>query len=63
MGLRGTEMGIACSTYGERRGTYRVLMGKPEGRNHLEDPGLNGKMILKWILREVGWGHGLDRYR
>jgi len=25
---------------GERRGVYRVLVGKPEGRNHLEDPGV-----------------------
>jgi len=25
------EMGGTCGTYGERRGTYRVLLGKPEG--------------------------------
>ena len=25
------EMGGVCGTYGERRGTYRVLLGKPEG--------------------------------
>jgi hypothetical protein len=25
-----TEMGRACSTMGERRGVYRVLLGKPE---------------------------------
>jgi hypothetical protein len=24
------EMGGACSTYGERSGIYRVLVGKPE---------------------------------
>jgi len=24
-------MGGACSMYGERRGAYRVLVGKPEG--------------------------------
>jgi hypothetical protein len=29
------EMGRACSTYGERRGMYRVLVGKPEGRRPL----------------------------
>ena len=30
--------------------------------DHLEDPGLNERIILKWIFREVGleW-HGLDR--
>ena len=25
------NMGWACSTYGEKRGVYRVLVGKPEG--------------------------------
>jgi hypothetical protein len=33
-------MGGACSTNGERRGVYRVLAGKPEGkrpRRRLED--------------------------
>jgi hypothetical protein len=28
-------MGGSCSTYGERRGQYRVLMGKPEGKRPL----------------------------
>ena len=33
-------MGEACSTMGDRRGVYRVLVGRPEGkrqRDHLED--------------------------
>jgi len=29
------EMGGACSTYGEKRGAYRVLERKPEGRRPL----------------------------
>ena len=37
---------------GERRGVYRVLVGKPEGKNHLGDPGIDGKIILRWILRK-----------
>ena len=32
---------------GERTGAYRVLMGMPEGRNHLENPGVDGRIILK----------------
>ena len=36
----------ACSTYGERNGVYRVLVGKSEGENHLEDPGVDGRIIL-----------------
>jgi hypothetical protein len=28
---------------GEERNVYRVLMGKPEGKNHLEDQGVDGR--------------------
>jgi hypothetical protein len=35
-----TEMGGACSTMGERRGVYRVLVGKPEGKRPLGRPRL-----------------------
>jgi hypothetical protein len=31
---------------GKRRCVYRVLTGKPEGRDHLEDPGVDGRIIL-----------------
>jgi hypothetical protein len=29
-------MGRAFGTYGERRGVYRVLVGKPEGKSTLK---------------------------
>jgi hypothetical protein len=32
---------------GERRDVYRVWAGKPEGKNHLEDPGVDGRIILR----------------
>jgi len=28
---------------------YRVLVRKPEGRNHWGDPGVDGRIILGWI--------------
>jgi len=37
---------------GERRDVYRVLVGKPEGKNHVEDPGVDGRIILRWIFRK-----------
>jgi hypothetical protein len=41
---------------GERRGVYRVLVGKPEGKCHLGEPGVDGRIILKWMCQEVGCG-------
>ena len=34
----------------ERKGVYGVLVGKPEGKDHLGDPGVDGRIILRWIL-------------
>jgi len=42
---------------GNRRGAYRILVGRPEGRDQLEDPGIDGGMILKWIFKKWGGGH------
>jgi len=36
---------------GEERGVYRVLQGKPEGRNHWGDLGIDGRIILERISR------------
>jgi hypothetical protein len=35
----------------ERKGAYRALLGKPEGKNHSEDLGVDERIILKWILK------------
>ena len=44
---------------GEGRGVYRVLVGKPEGKNHWGDPGVDGRLILIWIFRKWDVG-GMD---
>jgi hypothetical protein len=36
----------------ERRGAYRVLLERPEGRNHLEDPGVDGRIVSNIILKK-----------
>ena len=38
---------------GERRGLYRVLMGKPEGKR----TGINGRIIVRQIFRK--WDVGV----
>jgi len=37
---------------GERSGAYRVRVGRPEGKDHLEDRYVDGGVILKWILKK-----------
>jgi len=44
---------------GERRGVYRVLMGKPEGRRPLGSPRRRCEDNIKMDLQEVGCG-GMD---
>ena len=36
---------------GDMSGAYRVLEGDLRDRNHLEDLGIDGRIILKWILK------------
>ena len=46
---------------GEGRGVHRVLVGKPEGKNHWVDPDIDRRIILRWIFRKwegvvgTGW--------
>jgi len=46
---------------GVARGAYRVLVGKPEGRNHWGDLDIDGWIILGWISSrwDVGIWTGL----
>jgi hypothetical protein len=42
-------MGGACSAYGERRGVYR---GKLKEKDHLGEPDVDGRIILRWLFRK-----------
>jgi hypothetical protein len=37
---------------GERRGVYRVWWGNLRERDHLEEPSVDGRIILRWIFRK-----------
>ena len=41
---------------GERRGVYRVLVGKPEGKSPLGRPRRRWEDNIKMVLQEVGCG-------
>ena len=49
-------MGRACSAYGERRGVYRVLVGKPERKGPFGKPRRRWEDNIKMDLQEVGCG-------
>ena len=45
---------------GARRGTYRVLVGKPEGKRSIGRPRHRWEDNIKIYLQEMVWRHGLD---
>jgi hypothetical protein len=49
-------MGGPCSTNGEKRNAYRLLVGKPEGKRSLGRPRRRWVDNTRMDLGEVGWG-------
>jgi hypothetical protein len=45
---------------GKKRGAYRILVGRPEGRRPLGRPRCRWEDNIKMDLQDVGWWHGLD---
>ena len=43
-------MGGACSTYEGEEGVYRVWWGNLRERDHLENPVVSVRIILRWIF-------------
>jgi len=39
------EVGGACRAYGEEERRIHILVGKPEGKVHLGDPVIDGRII------------------
>jgi len=63
--IKKNGMGGACSKNGERRGVYSVWWGNMREREHLEVPGVDGRIILRRIFTkwEVGTCTGSSWHR
>jgi hypothetical protein len=53
--IRENEMGVRVG--GDKK-CIRILVGNLWGRDHLEQPDVEGRILLRWIFRE--WGGGMD---
>jgi hypothetical protein len=49
-------MGGTCSTYGERRAAYRILVGKPKEKRPLGTPRRRWEYNIKMDFQEIVWG-------
>jgi len=38
---------------GDKTGAYRVLLGMPEGKRPLGNPGVDGRVIINWIFKKL----------
>jgi hypothetical protein len=48
-------MSKACSTNGEKRNAYRILVGKPDEKRPLRRPRRKWMNNIKMDHREIGW--------
>jgi len=51
---------MAYSTYEERKVQIWFWWGNLRERDHLTDPGVDGRIILRWIFRKWEGENGLD---
>jgi hypothetical protein len=60
--MKNNKMGGTCNihVYGERRGAYGIVVGRPEERRPLGRPRRRWEDNIKMNLQEVGWEHELD---
>jgi hypothetical protein len=63
--MRNLRMSLAghVARLGEKRNTYRILVGEPEGKRPLGRPRRRWLDIIKVDLREIRWDgmHWIDR--
>jgi hypothetical protein len=45
---------MASTTHLEDKNEYNILLENMKGKDHSQDPSVEGMLILKWILRREG---------
>ena len=45
-------MSWACGMHGRDTNAYRILVGRPEGSDQLEDSGVDRRILLKWFFNK-----------
>ena len=47
-----TCLGLTCSTRGEIRNFYKIIVGNLTGKDHLGSLGVDGRLIVKFIFNK-----------
>jgi len=50
--IKENKIGGHVAHMGERRSAYRILVGNLREKDHLEDNGIDGKILVKCILKK-----------
>jgi hypothetical protein len=58
--IKKNEMGGACRNCGGENSCIQGFGEETLGKDHLEDPGVDGMIILRWVFRKWDGKHGLD---
>lgn len=54
-----STMTCICSTHKEKRSSYKVFIGNPDGEEHFVVQGIDGRIVLGYML-QIDCGCGIE---